>query len=63
MPFPPDMIVPWVQHTVKERQCWACGLKNIPFVAIHPGNLVYEKQGRFNLDIPDLYNICQGAQS
>jgi hypothetical protein len=62
MPFPAHLIVPWIQHVTKERRCYRCGLANIPEAAVHPDLTVYEKQGRFNLGVPEKYQACE-AQS
>lgn len=58
MPFPKHVIIPWVQHPVQERHCTTCTLTNIPGMAIHIDGVVYEKEGRFNLDVPKKYVVC-----
>lgn len=58
MPFPPDMIVPWVKHQTQDRACLTCTLKLIPLIAIQPDGSVYEKQGRYSIDPIEKYNLC-----
>lgn len=58
MPFPQSMIKNWVQHSVPENTCTRCGLTGVPRAAVHLGGVVYEKEGRFHLDVPQKFEVC-----